>query len=65
MKKKVLVMIIACCMMIGLAACGKDTKVDADTKVESDYEYESIIESPYESSVSLELGDEEEGELTS
>lgn len=63
MKKKILVMIIACCVLTGLAACGKDTK--ADTKDEVVYIDESYEELPVEDSVTLEIGAEEEAELVS
>lgn len=64
MKKKVLAMLIVSCMLAGLTACGKDTKKNTESTVQDAQVDESFAEIPVESSITIELGESEEDELS-
>lgn len=74
MKKKILVMLLACSMLAGTAACGKDNKADSNAQAQKNGTTESVGESiedssdeePFvgmevESTLTIELGEDEEG----
>lgn len=61
MKKKILVMLLACSMLAGISACGKDTDSQSNNLQEEstiDETFQGVIA---ESSVSIELAEDEEG----
>lgn len=59
MKKKILVMLLACSMLAGISACGKDT--DSQSNNVQNQIDESFQGVTAESSVSIELAEDEEG----
>lgn len=63
MKKKFLVMLLACSMLAGISACGKDTDSQSN-KVQNQID-ESFQGVTAESSVSIELAEDEEGSFIS
>ncbi len=63
MKKKFLVMLLACSMLAGISACGKDT--DSQSNNVQNQIDESFQGVTAESSVSIELAEDEEGDFIS
>ncbi len=61
MKKRVFVILLACAMLVGTAACGKDTKKDSNVEAQNTESSESFVGLTVESSVSIEISGEEEG----
>lgn len=71
MKKRLLVMILTCSMLAGIVACGKDTREDSnaqpkESSVESQIDNsveESAVSMAVQSTVTIELDENEEGAL--